>query len=272
MERSYGSERDDYDFRDKIMTYGPSEIPSNPKHDLVKYISHVYNQGGLHSCTAHVLCSAYGLELNRQFMVSNNLESMDINKIESSMEIDDTSKNFDRSRLFLYFNSRSYQHNTEKNVSVTFRDAAKAMKQYGVCSETLWPYNELKFSVLPKSICYENGSGNCITKYAGLEQDIDQFRACLSSGSPFSVGFELYSSFSVLENTTSGLMPMPTEDEIRLKKFTLHAALAVGYDDYAKRITLLNSWGKGFGMEGFFFMPYEYILNKERVYSFWKID
>ena len=59
MQWSYGSERDDSDHRDKIRTYGRSEIPSNPKHDLVKYISHVYNQGGLHSCTAHVLCSAY---------------------------------------------------------------------------------------------------------------------------------------------------------------------------------------------------------------------
>ena len=201
-----------------IRTYGPSEIPSNPKHDLVKYISHVYNQGGLHSCTAHVLFSAYGRELNRQFMVSNNIESMAGNSIESSMEIDDTSKYFDRSCLFLYFNSRSYKHNTDKNVGLTFRDSFKAMKQYGVCSETMWPYNELKFSVLRTSICYDNESGNCIVKYARLEQDIHQFKACLKPSYPFSVGFELYSSFSELEYTTSGLMPMPTEDEIRLKK------------------------------------------------------
>ena len=272
MQRSYGSERDDYDHRDVIRTYGPSEIPSNPKHELVKYISHVYDQGGLHSCTAHILCSAYGLESNRQFLESSNRRSVDSNTIEYSMEINDTIKYFDRSRLFLYFNSRSYKHNTEKNVGLSFRDCFKAMKQYGLCSETLWPYDELKFSVLPTYICYQNGMGNYIVKYARLEQDIDQFRACLNAGYPFSVGFELYSSFRELENTTSGLMPMPTKDEIRLKQFTLHAVLAVGYDDYAKRITLLNSWGKGFGMEGFFFMPYEYILNKERAYDFWKID
>ena len=44
-----------------------------------------------------------------------------------------------------------------------------------------------------------------------------------------------------LENNTSGLMPMPTKDEIRLENLSLHADLALGYDD-AQRITILNSW------------------------------
>ena len=57
----------------------------------------------------------------------------------------------------------------------------------------------------------QNGLGNTIVKYACLEQDIQQFRACLKTGYPFTVGFEICSSFWKLENTINGLMLMPTE-------------------------------------------------------------
>ena len=67
-------------------------------------------------------------------------------------------------------------------------------------------------------------------------------------------------------------MPFPTEDEIRQEKPSLHAALAVGYDDGTQRITILNSWGRSFGNDGYFYMPYEYILNNKRVYDFRKIE
>ena len=197
MQRNYGSKRDVPDHRDVIRTYGTGEKPSDKKHDLIKYISHVYNQGGLDSCTSNVLCSAYGLELMRQSMESNN-----------------TFKFFDSSRLFLYYNSRLYDKTTDQNVSVSFRDVFKAMKKYGVCTEALWPYDEQKFSQKPLTSCYQDGLGNSIANYARLDHDIHQFRACLKAGYPFTVGFEIYSSFWKLENNTSGLMPMPTKDEI----------------------------------------------------------
>ena len=252
MQRNYGSKRDVSDHRDLIKRYG--ERPSDKKHDLVRYIHHVYDQGGLDSCTSNVVCAAYGLELMRQ-----------------SME-DNTFKYFDSSRLFLYYNSRLYDGTTDQNVGVSFRDVFKAMKKYGVCTESLWPYDERKFSKKPLSNCYKKGLGNSIVKYTRLEQDIDQFRACLKADYPFTVGFEVYSSFNDLDNDTIGLMPMPTENEILLESPSLHAVLAVGYDDNTRCITILNSWGSSFGDNGYFYMPYDYILNTGRAYDFWKIE
>ena len=55
-------------------------------------------------------------------------------------------------------------------------------------------------------------------------------------------------------------MPMSTKDENRLENPTLHAKLAVGYDD-SQRITILISWGRSFDNDGYFNMPY--ILNKK---------
>ena len=88
---------------------------------------------------------------------------------------------------------------------------------------------------------------------------------------PFTIEL-IYSSFWKLDNTTNGLLPLPTEDEIQLENPSLHAVLAVAYDDDSQRITILNSWGSSFGMEEYFFMHYVYILNKQRAYDIWKTE
>ena len=68
----------------------------------------------------------------------------------------------------------------------------------------------------------------------------------------------------------TGLMSMPTEAEVQLEMPTLHAVLAVGYDDNARCITILNSEGSSFWDNGYFYMPYDYILNSKRAHDFWK--
>ena len=112
-----------------IRTYGTGERPSDTKHDLVNYISQVYDQGSLNNCTVNALCSAYGLELMRQSMESNNVYEY-----------------FDSSRLFLYYNSRLYDGTTDQNTGVSVRHIFKAMKKYGLCTEASWPYDEQIFS------------------------------------------------------------------------------------------------------------------------------
>ena len=255
MQRYFGGKRDVPDDRDVIRTYGAGERPSDTKHDLIKYISHVYDQGSLNSCTANALCSAYGLELMRQSEKSNK-----------------TYKYFDSSRLFLFYNSRLFDRKTDESTGVALRDTFKAMKKYGVCTEALWPYDEQNVSLEPSTSCYQEGLGNSIENYAHLSQNIDQFRASLKAGYPICFLFEIYSSFWKLENNTTGLMSVPTKDEIRQEEPSLHAVLAVGYDDDAQLITVLNSWGRRFGDDGYFYMPYEYILNKKRAFDFWKIE
>ena len=124
------------------------------------------------------------------------------------------------------------------------------MEKYGVCTETLWPFDEQKFSQKPLSSCYQDGLRKSIDKYTRHDQYIDQFRVCLKGVYPITVVLKIYSCFWKLENNTSVLMPMRTKDEIRLENPTLHAVLAVGYDDDAQRITILNSWGSSFGNDG----------------------
>lgn len=38
-----------------------------------------------------------------------------------------------------------------------------------------------------------------------------------------------------------------------------HMVLAVGYDDALQRFLVMNSWGTGWGMQGYFTLPYAYL-------------
>ena len=63
-------------------------------------------------------------------------------------------------------------------------------------------------------------------------------------------------------------MNMPSKNESILGG---HAVVAVGYDDASKRFIIRNSWGTGWGMKGYFTMPYDYLLHENLSDDFWTI-
>ena len=249
--------RDIPDHRDYTKRYGGHEIPSTdePVIDLRKYVGHVYKQGKLSSCTSNVVCAGFSIVVNKEAEKNNQ-----------------TYYDSDYSRLFLYYVARLDDESTDKNVGVGLRSTLQAIYKYGVCEESLWPYDITKYAVEPPLKCYENALLHRLTKYERLEQDIMQFRACLKAGFPFAFGFERYPSFRIPEKFDKGKMPKPTEEEIDAMIYGLHAVLAVGYDDRTKCITVLNSWGRSFGDDGYFYMPYDYISDPDRALNFWKIE
>ena len=47
--------------------------------------------------------------------------------------------------------------------------------------------------------------------------------------------------------------------------------LAVGYDDASQRFIVRNSWGPGWGMKGYFTIPYSYLTSNNLADDFWTI-
>jgi C1A family cysteine protease len=47
--------------------------------------------------------------------------------------------------------------------------------------------------------------------------------------------------------------------------------MAVGYDDSAKRALVRNSWGRNWGIKGYFTIPYDYISDDNLADDFWTI-
>lgn len=47
--------------------------------------------------------------------------------------------------------------------------------------------------------------------------------------------------------------------------------MAVGFDDIEEVFIIRNSWSDKWGDNGYFYMPYEYILNRNLASDFWVI-
>ncbi len=85
--------------------------------------------------------------------------------------------------------------------------------------------------------------------------NLDEIRSCLASGYPIAFGFVAYPDLESEKVATSGKLPMPTKGEASIGG---HEVLLVGYDDATKLFKVRNSWGPGWGLNGYFLMPYAY--------------
>jgi C1A family cysteine protease len=241
----YGWVPDLPDFRDKM--YGavrpiPTTLPSQV--DLRPNCPPVEDQGQLGSCTANALVGA--LEF---------------------LEVKDKVKFMNLSRLFVYYNERVIEGTVNTDSGAMIRDGIKTLAKQGVCSETNWPYNIANFTKKPPKGCYQEGDKHQIVSYARLNT-LDEMRSTLAEGFPFVFGFSVYESFESAQVAKSGVVNMPEAGE---KQLGGHAVLAVGYDDASKRFLVRNSWGTGWGMKGYFTIPYAYMQDRNLSDDFWTI-
>ena len=145
----------------------------------------------------------------------------------------------------------------------------KSVVKQGACKEDpTWPYRIDKFTKKPTKAAYDEGEKHQAIRYLRVTQALSQLKGCLASGFPFIYGFAVYESFESADVAESGHVPMPKAKEALLGG---HAVLAVGYDEAKQWFIVRNSWGKGWGMNGYFTMPYPYLLQGSLSSDFWTI-
>jgi C1A family cysteine protease len=93
-------------------------------------------------------------------------------------------------------------------------------------------------------------------------------KSCLALGYPIVIGFTVYESFETPEVAQTGDAPLPQMGE---KVLGGHAVLVVGYDDATSRFILRNSWGEGWGKNGYFTLPYAYLIDSRLAGDFWTV-
>jgi C1A family cysteine protease len=243
---NYGWLPDLPDHRD--FTYAaPAAVMSKlPAHiDLRKSCPPVYDQGQLGSCTANAIGGAFEFELIKK-----------------------KAKDFMPSRLFIYYNERVIENTVNSDSGAMLRDGMKTVNKQGVCSEILWPYNISEFTQKPYSTCYTEALKHQVVSYQRVVRTINNMKASLAQGFPFVFGFSVYEAFESAEVAKTGIVNLPKKDEALLGG---HAVVAVGYDEPSKRFIVRNSWGAGWGLKGYFTMPYDYLLNSDLADDFWTI-
>lgn len=230
--------------------------------DLRPWCSPVEDQGMLGSCTAHAGAGIIEYYERKAF-----------------------GRHTDASRLFLYKVTRNLMQ-AKGDTGAYLRSTIGAMVLFGVPPEEYWPYTdeEKAFDIEPNAFTYAFASNYQTLKYfrhdlpnTAHAKLLDKLKTWLAKGHPAMFGFTVYNSIEQAEKT--GRIPYPSPKE---KIEGGHAIVAIGYDDKMKiknthnkaettgALLIRNSWGKGWGEDGYGWLPYEYVT-KGLAEDFWTI-
>jgi len=234
----------------KAGVVGRDDVAVPASADLRQWCSPIEDQGSIGACTAHA-----GVGMVEYF------------------ERRASGKYVDASRLFLYKVTRNMLHWTG-DTGAFLRSTMGALTLFGVPPEEYWPYVPADLDKEPPAFCYAFAQNYQAISFYRLDppgvtptQLLKQIRVNLAAGLPVMFGFTVYSSVSQAAKT--GKIPFPMAGE---KVAGGHAVMAVGYDDGLKiqnvdrgpettgALLLRNSWGTAWGIDGYGWLPYEYVL------------
>lgn len=205
----------------------------------------VLDQGELGSCTANATSNTLRFLLRKEKL-----------------------QDYQPSRLFIYYFSRLIEGTQNEDSGCLIRDVMKCVSKYGSCSEHLLPYNVNQFTIKPNDQCQKAGLQHIKNfKYMSVNQDITCIKNALAQGYPIVFGVNVYDSFESDTSLNTGHIPIP--DTTKEKNLGGHCILLIAYDDNGKYFTFMNSWGIKVGQNGFFTLPYNYVLDPNLSSDFW---
>lgn len=223
-----------------VLAAAPPATPL-PSVDLRPFQSPIEDQEQIGSCTAHAVV---GLVEYLQIVTSGRY--------------------LDSSRLFLYKATRELLQ-WEGDTGAYIRETIKALRLFGVCPETHWPYYTARFDEVPSAFCYAFAANYKALRFYRLN-NLGEIKRSLSQGYPVAFGFTCFESLFTDRATRTGRIPVPLTSE---KSVGGHAVLAVGYNDDPGdnqnpsacppgHVIIRNSWGRSWGQGGYGFLPYEF--------------
>ena len=125
-------------------------------------------------------------------------------------------QDIDVSRLFIYFNARAKDKDTEENLpdsGCTITSAIESLQEMGTCLESIWPYDIKQVNKRPSDDAYSAAEYNTINDALQVEVDLYEMKSCLAQGYPFVFGMRLFKSFDKARE--KGIVPMPKEDDVK---------------------------------------------------------
>jgi len=231
-----------------------SKSPSLPSLIDLRYLCPpIVDQGDLGSCTANAACGIIG------FYQLNSLHVCE-----------------PVSRLFIYKATRDLLMMSGDS-GATIRGTLGALALFGAPPERYWGYEISKYDSPPSPFLYSYASNYQALVYFKHDSEgakpistLASIRSSLAKSIPCMFGFQVYDS---IKGASDGKIPFPSARESVLGG---HAVMACGFDDNLKigpctgALLIRNSWGESWGMKGYGWLPYEYVM-KGLALDFWSL-
>ena len=235
----FGWIRDPPDHRDHIKILNNQS--SLKEVDLRNNMPGIYDQKEIGSCVASAVAAAY--EYNKIILDENHI--------------------FIPSKLFIYYNTRKIEKRINYDSGATIRNTIKSLNKYGVCCETKWNNDKSLFQHKPYDECYTSIS---LIKYYRICQNLDNIKYILEKEIPIIFGMSIYANFNVINNN---ILDIPDKTD---KYIGGYCGLCVGFIQEKKLFIVRASFGVEWGDKGYFYMPYDYVLNKGLCSDFWIVE
>lgn len=218
--------------------------------DLRPMCAPIKDQGQFGACSG--FSSSVATEFLELIEIRNNLAPE-----KAGLEFD--FNDFDPvSPMFIYNNERLFEGVDLSNDAgaTTLADACRCLLEKGICKESTFPYTPENLLLVPPQAAYAEAANHKVPVKYQLIQTANNLMSCLASGFPFIFGISVYDSFMTEDVALSGVVPFPT---VLDRPVGGHALCCVGYklNEYWM---FQNSWGLGWGVKGFGYLPWDYLL------------
>lgn len=179
-----------------------------------------------------------------------------------------TGEDLPLSPLFLYWVTRTMieGQRPDRNGTCKMLSVVEAVRRHGVCHEGLWPYEVDRMATAPSSEAFDDAALRTVVKARPLTT-LRAIKLTLADGYPVPLAFTVARSVEDGEDGRTartwetGTFPLPADDDHdKYDEWNavqppdaldhgigVHAVLAIGYDDAARKVYVQNSWGPHFG-------------------------
>jgi len=213
--------------------------------DLRGHCTPVEDQGQTNSCVANAIVGA--LELHQR---------------KAGLPLTDLS------RLFLYYNARSLAKAEEQDCGSFIHHGMAAVLAFGCCEERMWPFEKAMVTARPTDACFQNAGKYEAVQFARTRGGQNAL-GVLAQGLPIAFGIVLPNE-CYQAAAQSAIIPDP-QTLPQQSPPSGHAMLIVGYDLAEKLYIVRNSWGAGYGKDGYIFIPFEVMERHAHPDQFWTI-
>jgi C1A family cysteine protease len=205
--------------------------------DLSKFCV-VMDQGALPSCVGNGTCESLEILENIANQVVSGYQPMLL------------------SRMFVWTMARTQEGNLSQVTGTHIRTAFNVIATLGVCTENTWPYQDNLSTVSPSLMAQREAIGHCIQGAYLIEtvmQDrLNDIITALQANHPVVFGTNVTNAFESLSGNGPVDVPSAT-DPIAGG----HCMVIVGWD--GTNFLVKNSWGTGWGANGFCLMTPAYL-------------